>query len=156
MDLAQLLDDVREMVECESPSADLAAVARSADVVARIGERRLGAAPERIVRDGRTHLRWQFGAGPSRVLLLGHHDTVWPIGSLLTHPCAVSEGVLRGPGCFDMKAGLVMAFHAVAGLADRDGVTILVTADEEIGSPSSRGLIEQEAAGCRAALVLEA
>src|SRR4051794_17487262 len=123
--LEEMLSDIVRLVECESPSGDLAAVAASAELVAAVGSSRLGIAPERIVRDGRTHLRWQFGAGPSRVLLLGHHDTVWPIGSLLTHPCAVSEGVLRGPGCFDMKAGLVMAFHAVAGLADRDGVTIL-------------------------------
>ena len=152
MELADLLDDVRELVECESPSADLAAVARSADLVARIGERRLGVAPERIVLDGRTHLRWRLGSGPSRVLVLGHHDTVWPLGSLATHPCTLEAGVLRGPGCFDMLAGLVMAFHALAGL---DGVTLLVTGDEELGSPSSRELIEQEARSADVALVLE-
>ena len=90
------------------------------------------------------------------MLLLGHHDTVWPTGTLAVHPCDVVDGVLRGPGCFDMKAGLVMAFHAVATLADRDGVTILVTGDEEIGSPTSRALIESEATGAVAALVLEA
>jgi glutamate carboxypeptidase len=90
------------------------------------------------------------------VLLLGHHDTVWPLGSLATHPFAVTDGVLRGPGCFDMKAGLAMAFHALAALSDRAGVTILVTGDEEIGSTTSRGLIEAEAAGCAAVLVLEA
>jgi len=151
--LTELLDDIRELVECESPSADLAAVARSAEVVARVGARRLGVEPERIVIDGRTHLCWRLGSGPSRVLVLGHHDTVWPIGSLATHPCAVEDGVLRGPGCFDMLAGLVMAFHALAGI---DGVTLLVTGDEELGSPSSRGLIEEEAYGCEAALVLEA
>jgi glutamate carboxypeptidase len=153
MDLTELLDDVRELVECESPSADLAAVARSAEVVARVGARRLGVEPERIVIDGRTHLCWRLGSGPSRVLVLGHHDTVWPIGSLATHPCTVEDGVLRGPGCFDMLAGLVMAFHALAGI---EGVTLLVTGDEELGSPSSRGLIEEEASGCEAALVLEA
>ena len=151
--LTELLDDIRELVECESPSADLAAVARSAEVVARVGARRLGVEPERIVIDGRTHLCWRLGSGPSRVLVLGHHDTVWPIGSLATHPCTVEDGVLRGPGCFDMLAGLVMAFHALAGI---DGVTLLVTGDEELGSPSSRGLIEEEAYGCEAALVLEA
>ena len=156
MDLDQLVADIREMVECESPSADLAAVARSADVVARVGTRRLGVEPERIVIDGRTHLRWRLGTGPSRVLVLGHHDTVWPIGSLATRPCTVDDGVLRGPGCFDMKAGLVMAFHALAGLDDRDGVTLLVTGDEELGSPSSRALIEDEARAAQAALVLEA
>ncbi len=156
MDLEQLLVDVREMVECESPSADLAAVAESADVVARVGARRLGVEPERIVVDGRTHLRWRLGAGPSRVLVLGHHDTVWPVGSLATRPCTVDGGVLRGPGCFDMKTGVAMAFHALAALDDRDGVTLLVTGDEELGSPSSRALIEDEARAAQAALVLEA
>jgi len=151
--LAGVLMDLQTLVECESPSADLAAVARSADVVAQVGTARLGVAPERIVLDGRTHLRWRVGSGPSRVLLVGHHDTVWPLGSLATKPCVVENGVLRGPGCFDMKAGLVMAFHAVAGL---DGVTVLVTGDEELGSPSSRGLIEDEARLAEAALVLEA
>jgi glutamate carboxypeptidase len=156
MDLDELLRDVRELVECESPSADLAAVALSADTVARVGVRRLGVEPERIVLDGRTHLRWRFGPGPSRVLLVGHHDTVWPVGTLATHPCTVENGVLRGPGCFDMKAGVAMMFHAVADLASREGVTILVTGDEELGSPSSRELIEEEARGADAALVLEA
>ncbi|AWB91515.1 M20/M25/M40 family metallo-hydrolase [Aeromicrobium chenweiae] len=152
MDLTEILADTREMVECESPSTDLAAVARSAEVVARVGERRLGVAPERIVLDGRTHLRWRLGPGPSRVLLVGHHDTVWALGSLATHPCTIEGDVLRGPGCFDMKTGLAMAFQAAAG---QDGVTLLVTGDEELGSPSSRGLIEEEARLAEAALVLE-
>lgn len=154
--LSALLADIETLVTCESPSADLAAVARSADVVARVGTARLGVAPEVLVSDGRTHLRWRLGTGPTRVLLLGHHDTVWPIGSLESHPFSVEDGVLRGPGCFDMKTGVVMAFHAAAALADTDGVTILITGDEELGSPSSRALIEEEATGCAAALVLEA
>lgn len=154
--LPAMLADVKRLVRCESPSADLEAVARSADLVAEIGAHRMGAEPDRIVLDGRSHLRWRWGSGPARVMLLGHHDTVWPIGTLQTHPHTIEDGVLRGPGCFDMKVGLVMAFHAVAALADRDGVIILVTGDEELGSPSSRELIEAEAAGCAAALVLEA
>jgi len=153
---ADLLSDVEELVRCESPSADLAAVARSAEVVAGVGRRWLGVEPERIVLEGRTHLRWRLGTGPARVLLLGHHDTVWPTGSSQTHPWSVEDGVLRGPGCLDMKAGLVLAFAAVAALPDTDGVTVLVTGDEELGSPTSRALIEDEARGCRAALVLEA
>jgi glutamate carboxypeptidase len=155
-DLAQLLADIEELVTCESPSSDHAAVAVSADVVARIGTRYLGVEPDRLVVDGATHLRWRLGDGPRRVLLLGHHDTVWPMSSLATHPFGVEDGVLRGPGCFDMKTGVVMAFRAAASLADQDGVTVLVTGDEEIGSPSSRALIEQEATGCAATLVLEA
>ncbi len=156
MMLESLLEDTRALVECESPSSDLDAVARSAEVVARIGTARLGAEPERILIDGCTHLRWRLGeAGPqqNRVLLLGHHDTVWPIGSLAARPFTVRDGVLTGPGCFDMKAGLAMAFNATAGLA---GVTILVTGDEEVGSPTSRELIEDEARKSGAALVLEA
>lgn len=150
-----LIPHVRRLVERESPSADAVALAHSADEVAALGEELLGVAPERITVDGTPHLRWRFGA-ETRVLLLAHHDTVWPLGSLERLPFAVHHGVLTGPGCFDMKVGLVMALHAVAALDDRDGVTILVTGDEELGSPSSRGLIEQTARGARAALVLEA
>lgn len=154
--LPQLLADIETLVRCESPSDDLAAVAASADTVAALGRARLGSEPERLVIDGRTHLRWRFGSGPRRVLLLGHHDTVWPHGSLDTHPWSTDGGVLRGPGCFDMKSGVVMAMVAIAALDDPEGVTLLVTGDEEIGSPSSRELIEDEARGCAAALVLEA
>jgi glutamate carboxypeptidase len=90
------------------------------------------------------------------VLVLCHHDTVHPLGTLETMPYDITDGVLRGPGCFDMLAGLVMAFHAVAALAENDGVTLLVTGDEEVGSISSRALIEEEARGSAAVLVLEA
>jgi glutamate carboxypeptidase len=157
--LPALLADIESLVTCESPSADRSAVARSADAVARLGDRLLGASPDVIVLDGHTHLRWRLGVGPRRVLLLGHHDTVWPIGSLATHPFGVTGGLLRGPGCFDMKAGVVMALHATAALIRAGGdpaVTILMTGDEELGSPGSRSLIEAEAAQCAAALVLEA
>ena len=150
-----MIDHIGRLVECESPSADAAAVARSAEEVAALGVELLGVEPERIVVDGTTHLRWRFG-DTTRVLLLTHHDTVWPIGSLAVHPFAVRDGVLTGPGSFDMKVGLVMALHAVAALPERDGVTILVTGDEEIGSTTSRALIEREATGARAVLVTEA
>jgi glutamate carboxypeptidase len=149
-----LLADIEPLVRCESPSSDHAAVARCAEVVASIGRRRMRAEPDRVVVDGCTHLRWRFGA--PRVLLLGHHDTVWPIGSLRTHPYQVRDGVLRGPGCFDMKAGVVMALHAAAAVPDRTGLSILITGDEEVGSPRSRAVIEEEARGCEAVFVLEA
>src|SRR4051794_24405529 len=139
-DPSAMLTDLAELVGCESFTADLAAVARSADVVAALGTRLLGESPERIVVDGVTHLRWVFGT--PRVLVLGHHDTVWPIGSLLSHPWSVVDGIARGPGVFDMKAGLVQLFHALGSLGSRAGVCVLVTGDEEVGSPSSRVLIE--------------
>jgi glutamate carboxypeptidase len=162
--LPAILADIETLVRCESPSSVADAVSRSADLVAALGRHHLGTDPERIDIDGCAHLRWRFGPGPGYpggVLVLAHHDTVWPLGSLQTHPFSVRDGVLRGPGCFDMKAGLVLALHALAELASAGqygpgGVTLLVTGDEELGSPTSRGLIEAEAAGCRAALVLEA
>ena len=152
---AAMIADIQHLVRCESPSDDLDAVARSADTVAAMGRRLLGVAPEWLTIDGCTHLRWRFGEG-DRVLLLGHHDTVWPLSTIDTHPATVVDGVLRGPGSFDMKAGLVIAFHALAALPERDGVTLLITGDEEPGSPTSRALIEDEARRCDAALVLEA
>jgi glutamate carboxypeptidase len=157
--LPDLLADLEALVSCESPSADLAAVRRSADLIAEIGSRRLGIAPELVEVDGCSHLRWRFGAGPNRILILAHHDTVWPIGSLLTHPWSIRGNVIRGPGTVDMKAGLLQAVYALAALiefgAAVDGVCLLVTGDEEIGSPTSRSLIENEARGCAACFVLE-
>lgn len=159
--LPVMLADLERLVRTESPSSDHAAVARSADVVAAIGLERLGVAAERIVVDGVTHLRWRLGAQDAdapRVLLLAHHDTVWPLGSLETHPWSIVDGVVRGPGCFDMLVGLVMAVHAAAEIDLPAGaaITLLVTGDEELGSPTSRSLIEDEARGSVAALVLEA
>ncbi len=160
-----MLEDVRRLIECESPSEDAEANARSADVTAevlgaRLAEAGLPADPQRITVDGATTLRW--GGGPTRVLLLGHHDTVWPLGSLERLPFSMEDGVLRGPGCFDMAIGLVQATHALAALAHRHGadavagVTLLVTGDEETGSTRSRDLLEDEARHADAVLVLEA
>ncbi|MFE5488301.1 M20/M25/M40 family metallo-hydrolase [Streptomyces sp. NPDC056527] len=148
-----MLADLEELVTCESYSADHAAVARSAQVVADQGTRLLGARPRTLVIDGVTHVQWTFGA--PRVLLLGHHDTVWPMGSLTTHPWSVEQGIARGPGVFDMKAGLVQMFHSLASLPSLDGVSVLVTGDEEVGSGASRPLIEDLARRCEATLVLE-
>ncbi|MFN8198460.1 MAG: M20 family metallopeptidase [Nakamurella multipartita] len=161
--LPQLLADLEQLVRCESPSADLGAVAASADLIAALGARRLGVEPRRFTVEGCQHVAFRFGTGPIRVLLLAHHDTVWPIGSLAEHPWSIDEAgspaVLRGPGTVDMKAGLAMAIHAMAAVAERGhdlaGVCLLVTGDEEIGSPTSRALIEEHARGARACLVLE-
>ncbi len=154
-DLPAMVADLEELVTCESPSADPAALARSAAVAGAQGARLLGVEADRIVLGGRTHLRWRLGTRPPRVLLLGHHDTVWPIGSLATLPWSTEGGVARGPGCFDMKAGLVLIFHALRALGVPDGVTVLVSADEEIGSPTAAALIEEEASACDAVLVTE-
>jgi glutamate carboxypeptidase len=153
--LPEMLEDLGQLVQCESPSADVSALARSAGRVAAVGERLTGHAPEVIADAGPTHLRWVFGDGPCRVLLVGHHDTVWPIGSLDDHPWSVTDGIARGPGCLDMKAGLVQMFHALSALEDLDGVTVLVNGDEEVGSRTSHGLIEEAARRSAAALVLE-
>ncbi len=153
--LPAMLDELADLVRCESPSGDVAALERSAEAVAALGQRLTGCAPEVIADAGPTHLRWTFGAGPRRVLLVGHHDTVWPLGSLEDHPWSVTDGVARGPGCLDMKAGLVQMFHALSVLEDADGVTVLVNGDEEVGSRTSSGLIEEAARQSPAALVLE-
>ncbi|MFD5384867.1 M20 family metallopeptidase [Streptomyces sp. NPDC127074] len=148
-----MLADLEELVTCESYSADHAALARSGQVVAAQGSRLLGAPPRTLVIEGVTHLQWGFGT--PRVLLLGHHDTVWPTGSIRTLPWSVEQGVARGPGVFDMKAGLVQMFHALASLPSLDGLCVLVTGDEETGSATSRPLIEDIARQCSATLVLE-
>lgn len=156
---AMMLADIERLVRCESPSVDQAAVARSAAEVAAVLADRLPGEPEVLVVDGCSHVRWRSGPGATRVLVLAHHDTVWPLGTLQRLPFRVDEadGTLRGPGTVDMKAGLVQAVHAIAALADPtggssggpadlpDGITLLVTGDEEIGSTSSRALIEAEA-----------
>lgn len=151
--LDAMLADLEELVTCESYSADHAALARSAQVVAAQGRRLLGASPRTLVVEGVTHVQWTFGM--PRILLLGHHDTVWPTGSIRTHPWSVEQGVARGPGVFDMKAGLVQMFHALASLPSLDGLCVLVTGDEEIGSGTSRALIEDVARQCSATFVLE-
>lgn len=153
--LSAMVGDLEELVTCESPSTESAALARSAAVTGAQGARMLGVEPEQVIVDGRTHLRWRLGDGPARVLLLGHHDTVWPVGTLETIPWSLAGDVARGPGCFDMKAGLVLIFHALRALGDLRGVTVLISADEEIGSPTAATLIEEEARTCDAVLVAE-
>jgi glutamate carboxypeptidase len=152
--LDEMLDRLRRLVEAESPSADLTATAACAEEVARLGEDLLGSKPEMHRIDGRTHLLWQHGP-KSRVMLLGHFDTVWPLGTLERWPFSVKDGQATGPGIFDMKAGIVQGFFALAKLASLDGVSVLMTSDEEVGSGTSQGLIEDNAKGAEAVLLLE-
>jgi glutamate carboxypeptidase len=154
VDTDRMLGVLQELVEVESFSSDAAAVLDCAQAVARIGESMLGVDAEII---GETHpaVRFTFGTGASRVMLLGHFDTVWPIGTIARWPFSVSDGIATGPGVFDMKAGIVQGFFALAGLEDRDGVRVLLTSDEEIGAPGSRELIESMGREAAAVLVLE-
>lgn len=153
-DLDAMVGDLRRLVEIESPSRDLSALGISADAVAAIMRERLGSDP-RIVESANGPHVWWSGGGTPRVLLVGHHDTVFPLGALAARPFTVSDGRATGPGVFDMKGGIVQAIHGVAGLADRSGIEILITADEEIGSGASRDLIVERALACGTVLVFE-
>lgn len=155
-----LLDFIERLVAIESPSDDPAAVNRcGAELESRLRE--LGATITRATPStAGDHLRASFGRGARQVLLLGHFDTVWPIGQLARMPLSREGGKLRGPGVFDMKAGIGLATLATRALLARgmpDGVRIVMlwTTDEEIGSNTSRALIETEAQQSDAVLVLE-
>ncbi|MFI8277852.1 M20 family metallopeptidase [Streptomyces sp. NPDC085929] len=149
-----MIEDLRTLVETESPSRDLEALAASAKTVAGVIESRLGGHAVLIDSEAGPHVHWSAGGDP-KVLILGHHDTVFPLGTLARRPFAVEDGHATGPGVFDMLGGLVQAIHGLAALEDRSGVEILVTADEEVGSHSSRSLIEERALACGAVLVFE-
>lgn len=154
LDLKEMLDDLDRFVGVESPSRDLESLRLSATNLAAIMEKRLGSPPRLIDSPAGPHVHWTSGSGAS-VLLVGHHDTVFPLKTLASRPFRVEDGRAFGPGVFDMKAGIVQAIHALASLEDRTGVEILVTADEEIGSGASKDLIVERARACGAVLVLE-
>ncbi|MEU9414491.1 M20 family metallopeptidase [Streptomyces sp. NPDC048272] len=149
-----MIEDLRKLVEVESPSRDVDALTASARAVAAVVESRLGGRAVLVESEAGPHVHWS-GGGEPRVLILGHHDTVFPLGTLARRPFTVEDGHVTGPGVFDMLGGLVQAVHGLATLADRSGVEILVTADEEVGSGSSRALIEERALACGAVLVFE-
>ena len=151
-------------VSCESPSHDKAGVDAMGKLVARQWRRR--GAKVQILRQAKhgNHIRVEVppfeDAAAGQILVLGHLDTVYPRGTLAKMPFRVSGGRGWGPGAFDMKAGLVMALFAVdalkaTGVGVRKRVVFLWTSDEEIGSATSRLLIEREARNSNAVLVLE-
>ena len=152
--LPAMVDDLATLVSVESPSDDLAACRAVVEAVARLGEGLLGRPPEVLEVHGRPHARWRFGSA-GRVLVIGHLDTVWALGTLAARPFRMDGDVITGPGCFDMKAGVVQALHALSTLDDLDGVELLLTTDEELGSQTSRHLVEEGARRARAALVCE-
>jgi glutamate carboxypeptidase len=153
------LQAIETLVRLESPSPDKAAVDRCGDALAGM-LRRIGGDVDRIPRADRgDHVRARFAGHGTPVLLLGHIDTVWPIGTLGRMPLRRDGDRLYGPGTFDMKAGVALAMAAIAALRDTGtahaALTMLWTTDEEIGSGSSRAEIETEARRSRAVLVLE-
>lgn len=163
-DAEAMLPGLRRWVECESPTFDAAAVARMMEIAARdlalLGARietipgRMGFGP--CVRASFPHPR----AGEPGILVLGHLDTVHPVGTLAALPWRREDGRLYGPGVYDMKGGNYIAVEAMrqllrAGIATARPVTVLLTSDEEVGSPSTRDLIEAEAARHAVVLVPE-
>lgn len=151
-------------VRCESPSHNKAAVDRFGRVVAREWKRR--GADVRVIRQPERghHVRAEIWLGKRRpqkqILVLGHLDTVYPMGTHAKTPFRVSNGRARGPGTFDMKGGLVIALFAVdamkaVGLEPGKRFVFFWNSDEEIGSRSSRSEIEREALRSETVLVLE-
>jgi glutamate carboxypeptidase len=145
-----MVEALRRLVEAESFSTDAEGVARCADVIDALCLDLLGSGTEAAGR----HRVWRRPGEGKQVLLLCHFDTVWPPGTLATFPFTLEDGVVRGPGAFDMKGGIVQALWAIRDVTDGP-VTVLFTGDEETGSMTSRPLIEEEASGARAVLVLE-
>ena len=159
-----LLDELRTWVEIETPTTDPIAVNRLLDL-AEAGLREAGASIERLPgRDGYGDTliaRVNAGTGNAPVLISGHVDTVWDHGHLATDmPFRVEGEQAYGPGIYDMKAGSFLAFHAVRtilreGLSTNRPITLLLTPDEEVGSPTSRAIIEAEAERAAAVLIPE-
>ena len=151
---------IERLVGLESPSTDKAAVDRCGAELTRRLEA-IGGTIRRLDGGARgDHIRAEFPGVGRHVLLLGHFDTVWPVGQLDRMPIREDAGRLHGPGIFDMKAGIGVAMLAVRALrelsmSDAPHVTMLWTTDEEIGSGSSRQTIEACARECDAVLVLE-
>jgi len=154
-DGGRTLERLGRLVSCETPSGDAVRLDAAYQLVAAWGSEAYGRAPERVERDGVPHLLWR-AVRDERVLLLCHADTVFPAGTLDRRPFRVEEGRAYGPGVFDMKAGIVVAFEAIEAIgAAADQVSLLVTGDEETGSVTSRAVIEEVAGDVEAVLVLE-
>jgi glutamate carboxypeptidase len=159
--LADTLQTIETLVRLESPSTEKGAVDRCGTVLADM-LRKAGAEVDVLSQPERgNHLRARFAGDGRPVLILGHFDTVWPIGTLERMPLRRDgdRDHLYGPGTFDMKAGIALAIAAVSALratgTPHPPVTMLWTTDEEIGSGTSRQTIEAEARQAAAVLVLE-
>jgi glutamate carboxypeptidase len=143
-----------ELVSVETPTGDAAAIAAAQNLINSWIAPSLGADGARVDVDGTEHLLW-CATGSPHVLLLGHLDTVWPQRTTETRPFTLDGDRATGPGVFDMKAGIVIMAQALARVSRPQHVAVLLTSDEEIGSPTSRALIERLAGDVGAVLVLE-
>ncbi|WP_442877235.1 M20 family metallopeptidase [Deinococcus sp. YIM 134068] len=155
-DLRAMIDDLRALVEIESPSTDADAVSRVQDVV-EVRARELGAVTHALPGGTR---QFSLGEGGEArpILVLTHADTVWPHGTLEQMLFRVEGERLYGPGTYDMKAGIVGLLHALRSLGGAwpaGGVRVLLTPDEEVGSLESRLQIEAAAREARAVFVVE-
>jgi glutamate carboxypeptidase len=160
-----VLDLIRELVERETTSREESSLNEIARFVARQLQM-VGGEIDLTEQSGfGTHLRasfdYQHDPGTRRLLVIGHLDTVWPIGTIDKMPFHITpEGRAHGPGIFDMKSGIAIAIEALRTidtmrLKTQRPITLLLTCDEEIGSRTSRPLVEEEAKRAAAALVLE-
>ena len=142
---------LRELVELESPTGHAPGVRAVAERIAE--ELQDGAARVRFEHD---HLVAELDGEGEPLLVLGHTDTVWPVGTLASMPFRVEDGRAYGPGAFDMKAGLVVLAEALRETGPRRRpLRVFLTADEERGSPTAREPLNEAARGAAAAFVLE-
>lgn len=157
-----ITETIRQLVEIESPSDNKPAVDQLGALLAGRFEKIGGHAKFHRAQKFGDHLQVDFADGRGKpVLLLGHIDTVYPMGTLSTMPCRVAEGRLWGPGVLDMKSGIALILHALEGLRSWHNdsmprpVTVLLVSDEEVGSDSSRRITESLARKSETVLVLE-
>jgi glutamate carboxypeptidase len=158
----RMVATIRELVEIESPSDNKPAVDRIAAFLASKFEALGGRTQLHRSHDFGDSLQINFSGTADRrpVLLLGHYDTVYPLGTLVSMPCKVDNGRLRGPGVLDMKSGIALMLHAIEAHQAWHGalprpVTVFLVSDEEVGSYSSRKVTEALAKESAGVLVLE-
>jgi glutamate carboxypeptidase len=156
----EMLQTLRALVERESPSQDQAALGRLAQHLAQEFSRRGGKPTLHPQPKNGPHLQVEFAGGSGKpLLLLGHYDTVWEVGTLGRMPWRLENGRAWGPGVFDMKGGIAIGLYALEALAEGGRlprpVTVLLVSDEEIGSDSSRQITESVARKSSAVLVME-
>ena len=150
----EMLAHIQQFVDLESPSAEVDDLQRSAEFLAAVMTDVLGTPPEIIPGEKGPHVH-RKGSDDTKVLFVGHHDTVFPKGTVARRGFSVDGDIARGPGIFDMKAGIIQAIYGLSEIRERAHVEMLISSDEEIGSYTSRALIEARAVATGNVLVLE-